>query len=108
MRVTSVTSMLSAALGSIGATSALRPERCEVSSDIERGAVEVLADRHGVRDRVRREELQRDGDVAEGEVEVEQRHRALAGVGDGRGEVGRERGLAAAALGREDGDDPAG
>ena len=67
--------------------------------------VEVLADRDGVGDGVRGKELQRDGHVAEREVEVDKGDRALAGVSYGRGEVGREGGLATAALGREDRDD---
>ena len=58
-------------------------------------------------DGVAREELQRDRDVAEGEVEVDQAHLAGAPVGERERQVDRDGGLADAALGREDGDDPA-
>ena len=73
----------------------------------EAGLVERAGQRDGVGDRVRGEELQRDRDVAEREVEVDQADLASPAVGEGDGEVGRERGLAAAALGREDRHDPA-
>ena len=59
---------------------------------------------HRVGDGVGGEQLQRDGDVAEGEVEVDEADLAAAAVGQRGREVGGERGLAAAALGREDRD----
>ena len=55
-------------------------------------------------DRVRREQLERDRDVAEGQVEVDQAHLPGAVVGQREREVDRDRGLADAALGREDRD----
>ena len=73
---------------------------------LQRGEVEVVAERDGVGDGVRREQLQRDGDVAERQVEVDEADLATAAVGQRGGQVGGQRRLAAAALGREDRDDP--
>jgi hypothetical protein len=61
----------------------------------------------GVVDRVRREQVQHDGDVAEVQVEIDQGDLgAVAGEADGQ--VGRQERLAAAPLGTEDGGDLAG
>ena len=58
-------------------------------------------------DGVAREQLQRDRDVAEGEVEVDQADLAGALVGQREREVDRHRRLADPTLGGEDGHDPA-
>ncbi len=72
---------------------------------LQRGQVEQVLGADGLLDRVRREQLQGDGDVAEGEVEVDQADLAGAALGEGEREVDRHRGLADAPLRREDGDD---
>ena len=67
--------------------------------------VQGLTERDRVGDRVRREQLERDRDVAEGEVEVDEADLALAAVREHRRQVRRDRGLAAAALRGEHRDD---
>ncbi len=61
---------------------------------------------YGVRDRARREDLQRDRHVPEGQVEVDHADLLRAALGQRQGEVHRQRGLADTALGGEDGDQP--
>ena len=104
-RPTRLAGIDSAASGSSGATSVVRPGECGVSSDRDRRGVEVVGKRHRVGDRVRREQLQRDRHVAEGQVEVDQADLAPAAVGEGGGQVGGQGRLAAAALGGEDRDE---
>ena len=74
---------------------------------VEHRQVEGVLGADGLLDRVGREQLHGDRDVAEGEVEVDQAHLAGAALGQREGEVDRHRGLADAALGGEDGDDAA-
>ena len=95
--------------GSRGATSVDRPGMllCGVSERLDRSGVEAVAERHGVGDGVRGEELQGDRDVAEREVEVDQADAVASTLGEGHGEVRRQRGLAAPTLGREDRDQDA-
>ena len=53
--------------------------RCQ--QRLEAGGVQAVGQRDGVGDGVRREELQRDRDVAEGQVEVDQADLAATAVG---------------------------
>ena len=78
--------------------------RCEQAG--EPGLVERAGERDRVGDGVGREELQGDRDVAEGQVEVDQADLLATVLGQRHGEVRRDRRLPAAALGREDRDDP--
>ncbi len=71
---------------------------------IEHLDVDVVLRADRLLDGVRREELHRDRDVAEGQVEVDQADLAGALLGQGEGQVDRDRGLADATLGREDRD----
>ena len=61
--------------------------------------------RQGVQDRSQRVELDADRHVAEGEIEIHDAHAADTLHGQGNTEIDRQRGLAAAALGAEHGDD---
>ena len=69
------------------------------------GGVQVASHRQRVHHGPRRVELHADRDVAEREVQVDDAHPVAGPLGQHHAQVGSERGLAAAALGREHGDD---
>jgi hypothetical protein len=98
--------MVSATVGSVGATSAQIPASWWVRNDFSEMGVQVRGLR-GVVDGAGGEQAQHHGDVPEVQVQVDQGDLG-AGGGEGDGEVGGQEGLAAAALGAEHGDDPAG
>ena len=105
---TSVAGIDSAVPGSIGATRVVQPGRVRSQQRHAPPAASRLSKSgDGVGDGVGREELERDGDVAEGQVEVDEADLAPAAVGQRGREVGGQCRLAAAALGGEDRDEPA-
>ena len=96
----------SASAGPAGASSVSRPGRVRREQRAHRRLVELVAEPDRVGDAALGHQLQHDRHVAEGEVEVDQADPPGAAGGQRDGDVGGERGLAAAALGREDRDDP--
>ena len=96
----------SAAPGSKGCDQGGQPGGVRGEQAGEPRLVERPRQRDGVSDGVAREELQRDRHVAEREVQVHEADLAPPPVSQGGGEVGGDRRLPAAALGREDRDDP--
>ncbi len=99
--------MLSLASGCTGATRAEKLAAVVGEQRLEDREVEAALEVHGVGDGAGREQLQRDRDVTEGQVEVDQGDALGALLAQGQGEVDRDRGLADATLGGEDGDLPA-
>ena len=93
--------MVSFASGCTGATSALTLSLYVVSSGSQHLEVEAALQVHHVGHRAGREQLEGDGDVAEGQVEVDQADPAGAAAGQGEREVHRQGRLADPALGGE-------